>query len=110
MSAIADKPKLSLSGDMALADRLRELGSMAKCNHEEQLFLNAAADALVLASVKFEYQDLDDADGPCFWWTNPWSGKREKIASLWWPGHPPELTELVERLFAGLFLQFNPKQ
>lgn len=29
-----------------LSDRLRELGSESKCSHEEQLFLEAAADRI----------------------------------------------------------------
>lgn len=32
-------------------------------------------------------------------WTNPWDGKEEKIATFWWPGHPPEKTEAVEAMF-----------
>lgn len=36
------------------------------------------------------------------WWTNPWSGKKEKIATFWWPGHPPEETKLVESWFESI--------
>lgn len=32
-------------------------------------------------------------------WTNPWSGKEEKIATFWWPTHPPEATAQVEKWF-----------
>lgn len=31
---------------MTLPDRLRELGSLPKCSHEEQIFLNASADEI----------------------------------------------------------------
>lgn len=57
----------------------------------------------------FEYQDKDDADGPSFWWVNPWSGQREKIASLWWPTHPVEATDKIEHLFENLSLKYEPK-
>lgn len=53
----------------------------------------------------FWYEDKDDGNGPCFWWTNPWSGQREKIASLWWPAHPIEATEAIEHLFESLELR-----
>lgn len=32
-------------------------------------------------------------------WTNPYDGKREKIASFWWPIHPAEKTAEVEATF-----------
>lgn len=32
-------------------------------------------------------------------WKNPWDGHEERIASFWWPGHPIEATEKVEKLF-----------
>lgn len=47
----------------------------------------------------------DETGGPCFFWDNPWSGAREKIANLWWPAHPSEATADVEALFADLSLQ-----
>ncbi len=50
------------------------------------------------------YVDDDETGGPAFFWTNPWNGKREKLATLWWPEHPPEATQEVERLFAGAAL------
>lgn len=46
----------------------------------------------------------DETGGPCFFWTNPWSGTQEKIANLWWPTHPVEATAEVEALFADLSL------
>lgn len=46
----------------------------------------------------------DETGGPAFFWVNPWDGKRERVASLWWPTHPPEKTEEVERIFSGLCL------
>lgn len=46
----------------------------------------------------------DETGGPCFYWKNPWSGEREKIASLWWPTHPMEATAEIEQLFAELHL------
>lgn len=51
----------------------------------------------------FELGD-DETGGPAFFWRNPWTGKREKIANLWWPEHPPEATEQVEKLFERLRL------
>jgi hypothetical protein len=51
----------------------------------------------------FEFGN-DETGGPAFFWINPWSGQREKIASLWWPAHPPEATESVEQLFSELRL------
>ena len=56
----------------------------------------------------FKYQDLDDIDGPSFWWTNPYNGRREKIASLFWPAHPVEATEAIENLFENLKLTYGP--
>lgn len=48
----------------------------------------------------------DETGGPAFFWRNPWSnGKREKIASLWWPEHPESATEKVEWLFDNLELR-----
>ncbi len=55
----------------------------------------------------FEYQDNNDADGPSFWWRNPWSGQREKIASLFWPTHPGDATATVEHLFEHLSLTYK---
>lgn len=52
----------------------------------------------------FELAD-DETGGPCFFWKNPWSGEREKIANLWWPAHPVEATAEVEELFAKLELR-----
>lgn len=57
----------------------------------------------------FEYQDKNDADGPSFWWVNPYNGRREKIASLFWPAHPEDATAAVEHLFENLSLQYQPK-
>lgn len=55
----------------------------------------------------FEY-GLDETGSPSFFWKNPWSNhKREKIASLWWPEHPPEATEAVEALFDNLSLIYG---
>ena len=55
---------------------------------------------------KFELAD-DETGGPCFWWKNPWTGRREKIATLWWPEHPVEATEMVEHLFENLELRMG---
>lgn len=49
-------------------------------------------------------QAEDETGGPCFFWQNPWSGQREKIANLWWPQHPPEETATIEKLFENLAL------
>lgn len=32
-------------------------------------------------------------------WESPYGHGREKIATFWWPLHPPEMTKEVERLF-----------
>ena len=32
-------------------------------------------------------------------WINPWSKEEEKIATFWWPAHPIEETEKVEKMF-----------
>jgi len=56
---------------------------------------------------KFEL-GTDETNSPAFFWENPWSGKKEKIASLWWPTHPPELTMWIDNLFENLELKFNP--
>lgn len=53
----------------------------------------------------------DETEGPAFFWKNPWkNGKREKIASLWWPEHPPEATEAVEVLFDNLRLVYGEEK
>ncbi len=54
--------------------------------------------------LQFQYRDKNDADGPSFWWLNPWTGKDEKIASLWWPVHPQNETDMVDELFKRLRL------
>lgn len=35
-------------------------------------------------------------------WTNPWSGNEEKIATFWWPTHPIEATKQVEDGFEAI--------
>ena len=50
----------------------------------------------------------DETGGPAFFWRNPWSGRRETIANLWWPTHPPEATETVEHIFKNLRLIYDP--
>jgi len=45
--------------------------------------------------VRWEYE----GDGLCLFWDNPWSGEKEKIATFWWPAHPPEATEAAEAMF-----------
>lgn len=50
----------------------------------------------------------DETGGPCFFWTNPWNGRRDIIAKLFWPGHPVEATEAVEQLFSELELRRKP--
>ena len=32
-------------------------------------------------------------------WTNPWHGNKEKIATFWWPGHPIEATAEAEKRY-----------
>lgn len=54
-----------------------------------------------LAAAKLEFAE-DETGGPTIFWTNPWNGKREKVASLWWPTHPPEVTAEVEALWDHL--------
>lgn len=56
-----------------------------------------------IENPKFELGE-DETGGPAFFWTNPWSGKREKIGYLLWPAHPLEETEAVEQLFSELRL------
>ena len=46
----------------------------------------------------------DETGGPAFFWWNPWTLKREKVASLLWPVHPPEATKMVEELFDSFVL------
>ena len=46
----------------------------------------------------------DETGGPCFFWTNPWTGKKEKLATLWWPEHPEDATRTVEIMFEQLTL------
>lgn len=35
-------------------------------------------------------------------WTNPWSGTEEKIATFWWPAHPIEETNYVQLVFEAI--------
>ena len=53
--------------------------------------------------LQFELGE-DETGGPCFFWVNPWTQKREKVASLWWPEHPVEATAEVEHIFSCLKL------
>jgi hypothetical protein len=46
----------------------------------------------------------DETGGPAFFWINPWTGKREKLASLLWPLHPPEVTDDVDAVFSAMTL------
>jgi hypothetical protein len=32
-------------------------------------------------------------------WESPYGRGKEKIANFWWPGHPPEATSEIERMF-----------
>jgi hypothetical protein len=57
-------------------------------------------DADGIPPVWFDYE----GEGLNLYWRNPFdgspfSGKAEKIASFWWPAHPPEDTERVEKWF-----------
>jgi hypothetical protein len=45
------------------------------------------------------FGDPNDENNVEVFWTNPWDGKREAIASLFWPGHPMEDTAKVEAWF-----------
>ena len=49
-------------------------------------------------------QGEDETGGPCFYWTNPWTGKREVIARMFWPEHPPEATAEVELMVYSMML------
>ncbi len=53
---------------------------------------------------------MNDPHDPTVWWeyigeelaifwNSPFGGDKEKIASFWWPCHPPESTGEVERFF-----------
>jgi hypothetical protein len=44
---------------------------------------------------------IDDGELALFW-TNPWDGKEEKIATFWWPTHPIEETSAVEKMFEDI--------
>jgi hypothetical protein len=57
-------------------------------------------DAEGIPPVWFDYE----GEGLNLYWRNPFDGspfsrKAEKIASFWWPAHPPEDTERVEKWF-----------
>lgn len=56
---------------------------------------------------KFTLEECPQVGGPCFFWISPYTGQKEKIATLWWPGHPPEMTDIVEHLFENLHLEYR---
>lgn len=41
----------------------------------------------------------DETGALCIYWTNPYNGKHERIAYLFWPEHPAEVTEAVEAVY-----------
>jgi len=45
--------------------------------------------------IRWQYQ----GEELCIFWTNPYNGNPEKIASFWWPVHPPEDTARIEGTF-----------
>jgi hypothetical protein len=44
----------------------------------------------------------DQQSNPALFWINKWYGKEEKIGVLYWPGHPIEETEQVEKWWQNL--------
>lgn len=38
-------------------------------------------------------------DELALFWKSPWSQMTEKIATFWWPAHPPAATEHAEKFF-----------
>jgi hypothetical protein len=69
----------------------------------DELTARSSASSPALRAQEFELGE-DATGGPCFFWQNPWTGKREIVASLLWPEHPSEVTAQVEALFADLTL------
>ena len=59
------------------------------------------------SNIVFE-RGVDECENPAFFWTNPWSGNREKVATLFWPTHPFEETERIEDLWDLLELRIAP--
>lgn len=51
---------------------------------------------------KITWRYVDDGGELALFWTSPWGGAEEKIATFWWPGHPPEATEEVEKMFEAI--------
>ena len=55
--------------------------------------------------IKLEFAE-DDAQNPSIFLINPWNGKREKIAILFWPTHDPEFTGECEALMQNIGERF----
>lgn len=51
-----------------------------------------------LPEISWEY----NGEGIEIFWENPWQKKKEVIATLMWPGHPPEHTDMVEDWYESL--------
>ena len=49
----------------------------------------------------------DETGGPAFFWQNPWTGKREKLATLLWPQHPEAATAAVESMVLAMTLSIQ---
>ena len=45
-------------------------------------------------------------DELALFWVNPWDQKDEKIATFWWPAHPADATEQVEKWFQEWAYEF----
>lgn len=49
------------------------------------------------ANLSWEYVGEELA----IFWESPFGHGKEKIASFWWPAHPPENTKEIEEAFEG---------
>lgn len=51
------------------------------------------------SELKISSRYVSEGGELAIYWVNPWSHQEEKIATFWWPAHPVEATEQVERWF-----------
>lgn len=75
-----------------------EWGRQAAQHLKDQDASPRAATAVETANVTWEYIGEELA----VFWESPYGHGKEKIASFWWPFHPPEKTVEVEQMFESI--------
>jgi len=74
-------------------------GACEKCAWErQQICATQPSKPTTTPKTSWEYIGEELA----IFWESPYGHGKEKIASFWWPAHPPEATAEVEALFEAI--------